>query len=92
MAAVAAQCGISPRYLHRLFLASVGLSPAQFLKVVRLQRSVASLHGAPQSLTAVAYASGYFDQSHFIRDFKSFTGLTPSQYVPLDFPLNGPVG
>ncbi|WP_310391147.1 AraC family transcriptional regulator [Hymenobacter sp.] len=89
---VARQCGISTRYLHQLFLAFVGMSPTQFLKIIRLQRSLACLHRSPDSLTGVAYASGYFDQSHFIRDFKSFTGLTPSQYVPADFLLNGPVG
>jgi AraC-like DNA-binding protein len=92
LSAVAHASNISPRYLHQLFLAFVGMSPAQFLKVVRLQRSLACLHRSPESLTAVAYASGYFDQSHFIRDFKSLTGLTPSQYVPHAFPLNGPVG
>ncbi len=92
LAAVAAECGITPRYLHQLFLAFVGVSPKQFLKIARLQRSFACLHRFPDSLTAVAYTSGYFDQSHFIRDFKAFTGLTPSQYVPQDFPLNGLVG
>jgi AraC-like DNA-binding protein len=91
LAAVAVECGISTRYLHRLFLAFVGLSPSQFLKIIRLQRSIAYLHQCPGSLTAVAYASGYFDQSHFIREFKRFTGLTPSQYTPQDFPLNGPI-
>jgi AraC-like DNA-binding protein len=92
LAAVATQCGISSRYLHRLFVAFVGISPTQFLKIIRLQRSLACLHQSPGSLTAVAYASGYFDQSHFIRDFKHFTGFTPSQYAPEDFSLNGPVG
>lgn len=90
LAAVAAECGISTRHLQRLFRSYVGMSPVHFLKVVRLQRSLAGLHRSPDSLTAVAYASGYFDQSHFIRDFKAFTGLTPSQYAPQDFPLNGP--
>jgi AraC-like DNA-binding protein len=88
---VARQCGISPRYLHQLFLGFVGMPPTQFVKIMRLQRSLACLHRSPDSLTGVAYASGYFDQAHFIRDFRSFTGLTPSQYVPAAFPLNGPV-
>jgi len=89
---VARQCGISPRYLHQLFLAFVGMPPTQFLRIMRLQRSLACLHRSLDSLTGVAYASGYFDQAHFIRDFKSFTGLTPSQYVPAAFLLNGPGG
>lgn len=86
---VATECGISQRHLQTLFLNFVGLRPKQFVKIARLQRSIGHLHQSPASLTAVAYDCGYYDQSHFIRDFKSFTGLTPSQYEPAAFPLNG---
>jgi AraC-like DNA-binding protein len=33
------------------------------------------------SLTELAYRSGYFDQAHFIKDFKRYTGMTPKQYL-----------
>jgi AraC-like DNA-binding protein len=34
------------------------------------------------TLTSIAYECGYFDQSHFIREFKSFTGIAPSDFLP----------
>lgn len=86
---VAADSGRSARQVQKLFEEFVGVPPKQWLKIVRLQRSFVRLHQRSGSLTAVAYECGYFDQSHFIRDFKSFTGLTPSAYVPAAFPLNG---
>jgi AraC-like DNA-binding protein len=82
------QAGISLRYLEKTFGEFLGVSPKLFVKITRLQKSFAYLHRRSCSLTEVAFASGYYDQSHFIRDFKSFTGMTPSQYVPERFPLN----
>jgi AraC-like DNA-binding protein len=41
-----------------------------------------------ESLTSIAYGCGYFDQSHFIKEFKSFTGLTPSAYLKSVSPVN----
>lgn len=85
---LATQCGISPRYLQKLFVAHLGVSPSLFLKISRFKKSLAYLNGDPGSLTAIAYNCGYFDQSHFIRDFKSFTGMTPSSYSPELFPVS----
>ncbi len=86
---LAAYAGVSARYLQTLFLEFVGLPPKQFLRIIRLQKSFTCLQQQTESLTAIAYTCGYADQSHFIRDFKAFTGLTPSRYVPQAFPLNG---
>lgn len=77
---VAAQHGISSRYLHKLVQQHTGLSPREFRKIRRFQASLRLLVAHEQPLTAVAHACGYFDQSHFIRDFRAFTGLTPSAY------------
>lgn len=85
---VASQCGISSRYLQKLFIEHLGVSPRMFLKIARFKKSLEYLNGGPGSLTAVAYDCGYFDQSHFIRDFKSFTGVTPSSYSPDLFPVS----
>ncbi len=52
---------------------------SSFNKINRFQFSLRLIAKNDQPFTAIAYDSGYFDQSHFIRDFKSFTGLTPSQ-------------
>lgn len=85
---VAAHHGITPRYLHKLVQQHTGLSPRAFKKIRRFQSSLRLLAGPKLPLTAVAHASGYFDQSHFIRDFKSFTGLTPSAYLESTLLIN----
>ena len=85
---VASRYGITPRYLHKLIHQHTGLSPVFFNKIVRFQRSLKLIGKNDLSFTSVAYSSGYFDQSHFIRDFKSFTGLTPSSYLENITPVN----
>lgn len=72
--------GISQRHLSRKFQQIVGLSPKEFLRVFRFIRSLDYLKKYPLlSLTEVAYESAYYDQAHFNRDYKSFTGHTPGQ-------------
>ncbi|MFT3936985.1 MAG: helix-turn-helix domain-containing protein [Chitinophagaceae bacterium] len=74
--------GITSRYLQKLFLQYTGLTPKLFSKINRFQNSLLLVSKQNTSLTSIAYATGYFDQSHFIREFKSFTGDTPSGYNP----------
>jgi AraC-like DNA-binding protein len=72
---------ISRRQLERKFSAVIGLSPKQLSKIVRLQSTLKMLSGGQfTSLTAVAYDNDYYDQAHFINDFKEFTGLTPKEF------------
>jgi AraC-like DNA-binding protein len=78
---VASSHGITTRYLQKLIYQHTGLSPKSFDKISRFKKSLALLGQPDMPLTSVAYDSGYFDQSHFIRDFKSFTGITPSAYL-----------
>ena len=85
---VASQHGISPRYLHKLVYQCTGLSPKSLNRINRFQLSLKLITRKEESLTSVAYECGYFDQSHFIRDFKSFTGVTPSDYLVNKFPVN----
>ncbi|AXY76357.1 AraC family transcriptional regulator [Paraflavitalea soli] len=77
---VASRYGITSRYLQKLFLQYTGLTPKLYSKITRFQHSLRLVTQKDTSLTSIAYDSGYFDQSHFIREFKSFTGLTPSGY------------
>ena len=79
---VATQYDITPRYLQKLFLQYTGVTPKLYSKINRFQNSLKLIHKKDASLTSIAYECGYFDQSHFIREFKSFTGLTPSSYSP----------
>jgi AraC-like DNA-binding protein len=85
---VASQHGISSRYLHKLVYQYTGLSPKSLNKINRFQLSLKLITKKEESLTSIAYECGYFDQSHFIRDFKSFTGVTPSDYLTGKFPIS----
>jgi AraC-like DNA-binding protein len=86
--AIAIQHGISSRYLNKLIYQHTGLTPVSFNKIRRFQFSLKLIAKHNQPLTAIAYESGYFDQSHFIKEFKSFTGLTPSAYLKNMSPVN----
>lgn len=72
------EVGLSQRQLSRRFQEKIGLSPKVFLSVSRFVRSLAQLKKYPHiSLTEVACRSGYYDQAHFIRDYKIYTGYAP---------------
>jgi len=72
--------GMSQRHLSRKFQNCVGLSPKEYLRISRFLSSLQYLKQYPScSLTDVAYESGYYDQAHFIRDCKDFTGYTPGE-------------
>ncbi|WP_207434582.1 AraC family transcriptional regulator [Sabulibacter ruber] len=74
------QLGISTRHLERLFRAKLGLSPKEMSKIIRLNAAFSNLEANPStSLTQVSYEAGYFDQSHFSRDFKGIAGVSPSK-------------
>jgi len=85
---IASRHGITPRYLQKLIYQHTGLSPKSFNKINRFQRSLRLITKNEQPFTSIAYDCGYFDQSHFIRDFKSFTGVTPSAYLENKFSVN----
>ena len=73
--------GISPDYLSRQFKKIMGLSPAVFLRSYRLARAMNIIRNeSAENLSEIASAVGYKHLSHFSREFKSFTGVTPSEY------------
>jgi AraC-like DNA-binding protein len=72
---------ITPKTLERKFSAMVGKTPKQFMRIVRFQNILNTFSTASSMiLTEIAYANGYFDQAHFIKDFKSFSGYTPKDF------------
>lgn len=82
IADVARRLGVSHGHLDRVFLRHVGLTPRAYARIARLRRVLADLDVfGPVSWSDVAAGAGWFDQSHFIRDFKRHTGVTPSAYV-----------
>lgn len=72
--------GISPRQLRRLFEYYIGDSAKTFAKVVRFQH-VLSAKPSAQCLrqNKLFFDAGYYDQAHFIREFKTFYGVTPGK-------------
>ena len=78
---------LSPRRFIQLFSEETGLTPKLFSRVLRFQAAIAKASsGRAVNWSAVAAHCGYFDQSHFIHDFQSFTGLSPSLYAQLRGP------
>ncbi len=70
------------RQLERKFLKQIGISPKQLGKVIRLQAALKLLlNQKTENLTKIAYESEYYDQSHFIKDFKEFTGTNPKGFL-----------
>lgn len=76
---LARHIGLSQSALERRFRRSVGLPPKQFASLVRLRRAV-RLRGGSPNLAALAQAAGYFDQAHFIHDFRRATGCAPAEF------------
>jgi methylphosphotriester-DNA--protein-cysteine methyltransferase len=79
VSSVAGVLGVSERQLERRFLARIGVTPKRFATLRRFERAVARATIAP-SLTAAALDAGYYDQSHFIRDFRRFAGSSPREH------------
>lgn len=79
---VAQISGISKRGLQRLFNQYVGVSPKWVIRRCRLHEAVERLtQGEVNDWPQVALELGYFDQAHFIKDFKAVVGLTPAEYA-----------
>jgi len=75
------QLQLSERTLERRFKQSIGVSAKLFSRICRYQESLNQLRkNNYQKLSDIAYENGYSDQSHFIRSFKEFTGVSPFDY------------
>lgn len=73
------QLNISQSPLEKRFRKVVGASPKKFASIVRFKNILRDSNSAP-SLTALAYGAGFYDQSHFIKEFKRFTGDSPEEF------------
>lgn len=81
VAALAAAMAIAPRALQRLFRDYVGVGPKWVVRRFRLQEAAELLETTDATVASVAAGLGYFDQAHFVRDFKAVVGSTPSAYL-----------
>jgi len=77
---LALHAGLSAYHFARAFKASVGMPPHRYLLEQRIKRAAELLERTEQSLTSIALALGFADQSHFSRSFHAQMRLTPSQF------------
>ncbi len=75
---LAAIACLGKKQFERLFRSHVGINPKEYSRIVRFQKALAMMQSGESVLSQVAYASGYSDQSHFIKEFRRFSGQTPA--------------
>lgn len=80
---------IGQRTLERVCRRYFGFTPSVLLRRQRFMRSLATFMLAPKGNWTSAIDQLYHDQAHFVRDFKWFMGMTPSEYAALDHPVLG---
>src|SRR5258708_348004 len=79
---LAGALGASERQLRRAFVEAVGLSPKQYLRVLRFRRVLdEARRTAAPSWSDLAASAGYYDQAHLIADFGAMTGATPAAWI-----------
>ena len=75
---------LSARRIRDLFALHIGISPKYYLRLSRFNHTTNEVsRNNYKSLTEIALAKGYFDQAHFIKEFKEFGGLSPNQFRKL---------
>ena len=82
VACVVARTGLTSRRFIASFRDEVGLTPKVFCRLSRFRHVIGTLESAPAvDWPAIALACGYFDQAHFIHDFRAFAGVSPTAYL-----------
>jgi AraC-like DNA-binding protein len=78
------EIGYSQKHFIELFKEQVGVSPKRYLKIMRFQKAIRAIE-QNQSVhwSQVALECGFYDQAHFIHDFRHFSGFTPKEYMNL---------
>lgn len=81
---LAEETGYTTRYINHLFNRYFGLSPKTFQEIIRFQNAIQLInHHQEEQLANIALETGYFDQAHFIREFKKYLTITPAEYRTL---------
>lgn len=81
---LAAAAGVSGNHLATQFTSHVGVTPKRVARIYRFARLILSVDAQrPVDWSQLAQTAGYFDQAHFSREFKDFTGHTPTEYLAL---------
>lgn len=72
---------MSPKYFCKFFQEMTHRTPIDYLNYYRIERACYQLLTTNQSITDVAYATGFNDLSYFIKTFKKYKGTTPKKYL-----------
>jgi AraC-like DNA-binding protein len=76
--------GYSQKHFTEMFRKQVGVTPKSYLKIMRFQKAIRSIDAADDiDWGDIALTCGFYDQAHFIHDFKHFSGFTPEQYAQI---------
>jgi|SRR5665213_1640212 len=82
IAGVSDQIGLSPKRFIQVFRDETGFTPKVFCRIRRFQQALDLMDGRKSVEWAeVALDCGYFDQAHFIHDFRAFSGISPTSYL-----------
>jgi AraC-like DNA-binding protein len=75
--------GYSQKHIIDLFKGQVGVTPKQYLRIIRFQKTIQEMERTASSFdwSGLALQSGFYDQAHFIHDFRDFSGFTPGEYL-----------
>jgi AraC-like DNA-binding protein len=74
--------GYSQKHFIGMFKRQVGISPKAYLKIIRFQKAISEIEQHKEvNWTIISQDCGFYDQAHFINDFKYFSGFTPEEYV-----------
>lgn len=80
---------LSEKQFSRIFSENIGTTPKDFMRIVRLQRTLSVLqHNPGIGFAQLSYECGYTDQSHMIKEFKLFSGYTPKEYIARYSPVS----
>lgn len=88
VADLATEAKLSQSQLHREFMRHFGITPNQYIREVRVGVARHLLETTQQSVATIALETGFYDQSHLTRQFKTSTGITPTEYRQTYSPLS----
>lgn len=82
MEQLSGKIGFSRKHFIKIFKEHVGVTPKSFLKIMRFQKAIREIEGRTRvDWHTVALDTGYYDQAHFINDFRDFSGFTPKRFL-----------
>ena len=79
---IADKTGYSSKHFIKIFTDNVGLNPKAFLRIIRFQKAINEIEVKGDiNWISLSQECGYYDQAHFITNFKEFSGFTPYEYM-----------